>query len=71
MGKTDVKKAEITPGISSDNSTPKKRWYSWIFRMRIEEFTALVFFFPMLYLTIKAYTFFNSQGDVPILQFPG
>jgi membrane-associated phospholipid phosphatase len=65
MSKTEVKKAEITQRISDDNSNSKKRWYSWIFRMRIEEFTALVFFFPMLYLTIKAYMFFKSQGDVP------
>ncbi len=44
---------------------PKNHWYSPIFRLRIEEFIALVFFGPMVYLTAKAYFFFEAQGHVP------
>jgi membrane-associated phospholipid phosphatase len=40
-------------------------WLGWIFRLRIEEFLALVFFGPMIYFTSKAYLFFKSQGHVP------
>jgi len=65
MSKTDVEEAKIARDFSDENLVLKNRWYSWIFRMRIEEFTALVFFFPMLYLTVKAYMFFKAQGDIP------
>jgi membrane-associated phospholipid phosphatase len=41
------------------------RWYSWVFRLRIEEFLALVFFGPMVYVTARAYFFFKAQGHVP------
>jgi membrane-associated phospholipid phosphatase len=41
------------------------RWFTSLFRLRIEEFIALVFFGPMVYLTAKAYFFFESQGHVP------
>ena len=43
----------------------KYNLFSNIFRLRIEEFIALVFFGPMAYLTIKAYLFFASQGEIP------
>ena len=36
-----------------------------IFSFRLEEFIALVAFFPMTFLTFKAYFFFKSQGQVP------
>lgn len=42
-------------------------WYYAIFRLRIEEFLALLFFGPMVYYTSKAYFFFKSQGHVPKL----
>jgi len=49
-----------------DNSTDQKlHLYSNLFRLRIEEFIALVFFGPMVYLTAKAYFFFDAQGHVP------
>ncbi len=38
---------------------------SSIFRFRIEEFLALLFFGPMVYFTSKAYFFFKAQGKVP------
>jgi membrane-associated phospholipid phosphatase len=38
-----------------------------VFSFRLEEFLTLVAFFPMAYLTIKAYLFFQSQGHVPKL----
>jgi membrane-associated phospholipid phosphatase len=53
-----VKPEEITASSS-------RPWYSWLFRMRIEEFLALVFFGPMVYFTSKAYLFFKAQGHVP------
>ena len=37
----------------------------FVFSFRPEEFIALVFFWPMAYLTIKAYLFFLDQGHVP------
>ena len=40
-------------------------WYSFVFRLRIEEFLALLFFGPMVYFTSKAYFFFKAQGQVP------
>lgn len=43
-----------------------RRWFDWIFRLRIEEFIALLFFGPMVYLTARAYFFFEAQGHVPI-----
>ena len=36
-----------------------------IFSFRLEEFIALVAFFPMTFLTFKAYFFFKAQGKVP------
>jgi len=36
-----------------------------IFSFRPEEFIALVAFFPMSYLTMKAFFFFSAQGHVP------
>jgi len=42
----------------------KRRWSSLLFRLRIEEFIALVFFGPMVYLTAKAYFFLDAQGHV-------
>ena len=38
---------------------------SLMFRLRIEEFLALLFFGPMIYFTSKAYVFFKSQGHIP------
>ena len=37
----------------------------FVFSFRLEEFIALAAFFPMAYLTFKAYFFFDSQGHVP------
>lgn len=46
-------------------ATNKKRhWLTNCFRLRIEEFLALLFFVPMVYLTAKAYLFFAAQGHV-------
>jgi membrane-associated phospholipid phosphatase len=36
-----------------------------IFSFRPEEFIALIFFWPMAYLTLKAYLFFHAQGNIP------
>ncbi len=36
-----------------------------IFKLRIEEFIAILFFLPMTYFTFKAYFFFSSQGHIP------
>ena len=36
-----------------------------IFSFRPEEFIAMLAFFPMAYLTMKAYFFFKAQGHVP------
>lgn len=36
-----------------------------VFSFRPEEFIALLAFFPMAYLTLKAYFFFQAQGSVP------
>lgn len=52
--------------IDQDNLTGQKlRWFSHLFRLRIEEFIALVFFAPMVYSTARAYFFFDAQGHVP------
>ena len=40
-------------------------WYRWIFRLRVEEFLALLFFGPMVYLTLKAYFYFKATGEIP------
>ena len=48
----------ISEGIDS-------HWWSFIFRFRIEEFIALLFFAPMVFLTSRAYLFFKAQGHVP------
>lgn len=65
MRKTVVEKRTIGAERKTVDADLKGRWYSAIFHLRIEEFIALVFFFPMLYFTAKAYMFFKSQGDVP------
>ncbi len=36
-----------------------------IFKLRVEEFIAILFFLPMTYFTFKAYFFFSAQGYVP------
>lgn len=36
-----------------------------IFKLRLEEFIAILFFLPMVFLTSKAYFFFLEQGKVP------
>jgi len=56
----EVLKAKQVPEVRVSNP-----WYSPIFKLRIEEFLALVFFGPMVYLTLKAYLFFKAQGQVP------
>ncbi len=65
MKETVTNKAETISGQRSISSKSSAGWYSWIFRLRIEEFLALVFFVPMVFLTIKAYLFFRSQGNIP------
>lgn len=61
-----VVEKKVVDGEKDGGSKDRRSgWFAWIFRLRIEEFIALVFFFPMLYFTFKAYTFFNSRGDVP------
>ena len=57
------KDSEISPEFEFQESG--KHWYSWIFKLRIEEFIAVIFFFPMLFFTFKAYLYFKSQGDIP------
>jgi len=37
----------------------------FVFSMRLEEFVAFVYFWPMAYFTFKAYAYFQSQGDIP------
>jgi membrane-associated phospholipid phosphatase len=37
----------------------------FVFSMRLEEFVAFVFFGPMVCFTLKAYSFFHTQGYVP------
>jgi membrane-associated phospholipid phosphatase len=53
-------------GVATD-SDRKSRPLSVIFKLRIEEFIALLFFGPMVYFTAKAYFFFRAQGHVPRL----
>ncbi len=36
-----------------------------IFKLRVEEFIAILFFLPMTYFTLKAYFFFSAQGHIP------
>lgn len=36
-----------------------------LFKLRLEEFIAILFFLPMVFLTSKAYFFFLEQGKVP------
>jgi membrane-associated phospholipid phosphatase len=38
-----------------------------VFSMRLEEFLAFLFFWPMAYFTLKAYLFFRAQGNIPKL----
>ena len=65
MAKTETQKEIGLKGKKAEMNGPRNPWYSWIFRMRIEEFIALVFFLPMVFLTTKAYLFFEAQGHVP------
>lgn len=51
--------ASLRPLIS------RQAWYRWIFRLRIEEFLALIFFGPMVFFTAEAYSFFRGRGAVP------
>jgi membrane-associated phospholipid phosphatase len=49
-----------------DTGSPRKAGLKQvIFSFRPEEFIAAVAFFPMAYLTIKAYLYFKAQGHVP------
>lgn len=41
------------------------RLKQFIFSMRLEEFVAFIYFWPMAYFTFKAYSFFQAQGDIP------
>ncbi len=68
MQKLDQEDLAIKPGENQTNSGDKDfltRIKEIIFSFRLEEFIALVAFFPMTYLTFKAYFFFKSQGHVP------
>ncbi len=55
----------ISPMNNIPRRSPISRLKCFIFSFRIEEFAALLFFFPMAYLTIKAYTYFLALGNVP------
>lgn len=60
--------AERTRAIPvSGVSAAAGRLKRFVFSFRPEEFIALVAFFPMAYLTFKAYFFFKAQGSVPKL----
>ena len=65
VSKVITEKGEIPPAESAIGAKSAPRWYMAVFRLRIEEFLALVFFGPMVYFTTKAYFFFKSQGHVP------
>ncbi len=65
MGGIIAEKAEERKRGKASGLSLAAPWYSWIFRFRIEEFLALLFFGPMVYLTIKAYSFFRATGEVP------
>ena len=58
----EVKKAENHSRTSIGLLEKIKRI---VFSFRPEEFIAAVAFFPMAYLTIKAYLFFKSQSHIP------
>lgn len=62
MSRSISKAADAEQSVSAIQN---HRWLSAPFRLRIEEFIALVFFGPMVYLTAKAYFFFEAQGHVP------
>jgi membrane-associated phospholipid phosphatase len=63
MGKPNINECRIDADIISKGIDSP--WWMLIFRFRIEEFIALLFFVPMVFLTTKAYLFFNAQGHVP------
>ncbi len=65
VSKVITEKGEIPPAESAIGARSALGWYTAVFRLRIEEFLALVFFGPMVYFTTKAYFFFKSQGHVP------
>ena len=62
MQKTVEKIADMQTGSRNALLTRIKRF---IFSFRPEEFIALIAFYPMSYLTFKAYFFFEAQGHVP------
>ncbi len=59
----------VEAGIVDIAKAPKRRlpWLDWIFRLRIEEFLALMASGPMVYYTFKAYFYFKAQGHIPRL----
>ena len=65
MSKIVTDKTAREKAANSRYHTHVSGWYRWIFRLRIEEFLALLFFGPMVYFTSKAYFFFKANGDVP------
>lgn len=65
MGRPIAERVETRTDETISQVRSTARWYAWIFRLRIEEFLALVFFGPMVYFTAEAYLFFKSQGHVP------
>lgn len=68
MNKTDQQNRIVNPIDKSKQAagdTPLSKINKLIFSFRLEEFIALVAFFPMTYLTFKAYFFFKAQGHVP------
>jgi membrane-associated phospholipid phosphatase len=66
---TDGYEEAIVDGVATGESprTISETVKEIIFSFRPEEFIALVAFFPMTYLTFKAYFFFKGQGHVPKL----
>jgi membrane-associated phospholipid phosphatase len=63
MGNHVIEPADTKAAVLDNNAAFPL--FMQIFRLRIEEFLALVFFGPMVYLTGKAYFFFKAQGQVP------
>ncbi|MCD6162146.1 MAG: inositol phosphorylceramide synthase [candidate division Zixibacteria bacterium] len=55
------------PDMPSETTNFAAKLKHIIFSFRPEEFIALAAFFPMAYLTFKAYFFFKAQGYVPKL----
>ena len=55
------------PNVANPESTGLSQLKKMIFSFRPEEFIALMAFFPMAFLTLKAYFFFKAHGEVPRL----